>query len=93
MEQNILLVISDPFLTLFLADARGFSTTTDQGTARIWAEARAAERGGTPVVLEAPRSSLPLPRLRPGEALDANEIRIDVEDYPLVGPGIFKISP
>jgi RHS repeat-associated protein len=75
-----------------LVDLRGFSTTTDKEIARLWAEARAAERGGTPVVLEAPKSALPPPRLRPGEALDPREFRIDVKDYPQVGPGVFKVS-
>jgi hypothetical protein len=74
------------------AETRGFSTTTHRATAQIWAEARAAERGGQPVVLEANRSDLPPPRDRPNERVDKNEVRIDVEDYPKVGPGVFRVS-
>jgi hypothetical protein len=75
-----------------LAETRGFSTTTDKATAQAWAEARAAERGGKPLVLEADRSSLPTSRNRPNERVDPNEVRIDVEDYPKVGPGVFRES-
>ena len=75
-----------------LADTRGFSTTTDKATAQVWADARAAERGGEPVVLEANRAALPPPRERVGETLDPHEVRIDVQDYPKVGPGVFRAS-
>src|SRR5690349_13408499 len=37
-----------------------------------------------PVVLEAPRSALPPSRIRLGEHLDTNEIRVYVRDYPQV---------
>ncbi len=54
-------------------DPKGFSVTPDRETAQAWAEARAAERGGDPVVLQANGSDLPLSSGRPGEWTDPNE--------------------
>jgi hypothetical protein len=41
-------------------DPKGFSVTTDRTIAEAWANFRSAERGGSPVVLEADRTGLPL---------------------------------
>ena len=70
-------------------DPKGFSVTTDRDTAQAWAEVRAAERGGKPVVLEADPDALPLRPGRPGEWADPDELFIDPDDFPSVGPGTF----
>lgn len=73
-------------------DDKGFSTTTDRATAEAWAQARAAERGGNPVVLEAAGDGLPLRPGRPGDWADPDELFIDPADFGEVGPGTFGPS-
>jgi hypothetical protein len=73
-------------------DEKGFSVTTDRSTAEAWARYRAAERGGIPdgVVLEAEVKDLPLRSGSPGEWTDPDEFFIAPEDFPQVGPGVFR---
>ena len=76
----------------FGVDDKGFSTTTDPATAQAWAEARAAERGGVPVVLEADGAGLPLQSGSPGVWADPDELFIAPSDFGQVGPGTFRSS-
>jgi hypothetical protein len=73
-------------------DEKGFSVTTDHATAGAWARLRAAERGGPPAgeVLEADACHLPLTGGSPGQWADPQEFFILPEDFPLVGPGVFR---
>ena len=71
-------------------DPKGFSVTTNRATAEAWAKVRAAERGGTPVVLEAPGSSLPLQSGSLDDLADADELFISPDDFFDVGGGIFN---
>jgi hypothetical protein len=73
-------------------DGKGFSVTTDRAMAEDWARTRGMERGGTPggVVLEADPAQLPLQPGSPGEWTDPGEFFIRPEDFPRVGPGIFR---
>jgi hypothetical protein len=74
-------------------DPKGFSVTTDKAVAEAWAMVRAAERGGRPVVLEAPADQLPL---QPGsltDLADPGEFFIAPRDFPQVGPNVFQESP
>jgi hypothetical protein len=73
-------------------DEKGFSVTTNRGTAEQGARTRAAERGGPPegVVLEADAGLLPLRPGSPGEWTDPEEFFIRPEDFDRVGPGIFR---
>ena len=71
-------------------DPKGFSVTTDPYIARAWAELRAAERGGRPVVLEANMNDLPLKTGAPGEWTDPSELFIDLNDFGDIGAGVFR---
>jgi hypothetical protein len=73
-------------------DEKGFSVTSVRSTAEDWAQLRAAERGGSPggVVLEADARDLPLQPGAPGLWTDPDEFFIAVEDFPRVGPGVFR---
>ncbi len=73
-------------------DPKGFSVTTNPGTAAAWARYRAGERGGPPtgVVLEADAARLPLRSGGPDEWTDVDEWFIATEDFPQVGPGVFR---
>ena len=73
-------------------DPKGFSVTTDVQTAQEWAEWRAGERGGDPVVLQADMEGLPLEKGELGTC-DVNEMFIAPEDFPDVGPGTFTPVP
>ena len=73
-------------------DPKGFSLTTDPKKAKEWAEWRAKERGGKPVVLEANPDDLPLRPGKPGEWTDPDELFIAPEDFDQVGPGVIKPS-
>jgi hypothetical protein len=71
-------------------DDKGFSTTTNRETAEAWAQARAAERGGKPVVLEADGAGLPLRRGSSGNWADPDELFIDPSNFGQIGPGTFR---
>ncbi len=71
-------------------DSKGFSVTTDKDTAQAWAEVRARERGGEPVVLEANANDLPLKEGESGMWTDPSEKYISPEDFDNVPPGTFK---
>jgi len=73
-------------------DPKGFSVTPDRATAERWARIRAAQRGGPPegAVVEANAADLPLRSGGPGEWTDPDELFIAPEDFPLVGPGVFR---
>jgi hypothetical protein len=73
-------------------DDKGFSVTTDLAAAEAWAKLRAAERGGTPVVLQAPRDQLPLRTPNLASLGDPNELYIDPADFAAVGAGVFEPS-
>src|SRR5260370_39522120 len=66
-------------------DDKGFSVTTDAAVAEAWAQVRAAERGGDPVVLQAPRDSLPLRQPNLTNLGDPNECYLDPADFRSVG--------
>lgn len=73
-------------------DPKGFSMTTDRAVAQAWAKFRAAERGGRPVVLQAP-AALPLRQGTGDDLADPDELFIAPRDFPLVGPGVLTPSP
>lgn len=74
-------------------DPKGFSVTTDKAVAEMWANARAIERGGRPVVLEAPAGQLPLRKGSLTDLADPDEFFVAPQDFPQVGPGVFRESP
>jgi hypothetical protein len=74
-------------------DDKGFSVTTDRAVAGAWAKARAAERGGQPVVLQAARERLPVRQPDLTNLGDPGELFIDPADFPSVGPAIFEPVP
>ncbi len=73
-------------------DEKGFSVTTDRAVAELWAQTRAAERGGPAAgaILEADAADLPLRQGAPGQWADPDEYFIAPEDFPTVGPGMFR---
>jgi hypothetical protein len=74
-------------------DDKGFSVTTDRTIAEAWAQARAAERGGQPVVLQAPRDVLALRQPDLTNLGDPGESYIDPADFATVGPSVFEPAP
>jgi len=71
-------------------DDKGFSVTTNLDDAQAWAKARAMERGGRPVVLEADAGNLPLRSGDLDNLADPDEFYIDLDDYTGVGSGVFS---
>ena len=73
-------------------DSKGLSVTTVRSIAEFWARDRASVRGGAAdgVVLEANAADLPLRGGTPGNWTDPFEFYVPVEDFDLVGPGIFR---
>jgi hypothetical protein len=74
-------------------DPKGLSVTTLKAVAEAWAMVRAAERGGRPVVLEAPAHKLPLRQGVSANLVDPDELFIRPADFPKVGPNVFQESP
>jgi hypothetical protein len=71
-------------------DDKGFSVTTEPAVAEAWARVRSAERGGQPVVLQAPQAGLPLRLPNLSDRGDPHELFIDPADFGSVGAGVFQ---
>lgn len=74
-------------------DPKGFSVTDNLEHAEDWARWRALERlgaGEKGAVVEADESQLPLSSGQPGQWADPGERFIRPEDFPKVGPGVFR---
>jgi hypothetical protein len=71
-------------------DTKGFSLSSDPKVAEDWAAAQAALRGKTEgIVLEADVNHLPTLYIDSVQG-DPNEVFIEPDDFPKVGPGVFK---
>lgn len=72
-------------------DPKGFSVSANRLIAEDWAAFRAGERRSAEgVILEAAAGSLSLQTGSPGQWTDPNEFFIRPEDFPQVGPGVFR---
>jgi RHS repeat-associated protein len=71
------------------ADQNGFFVTTEKSIAQDYANVRAADRGGEPVVLEAPKGRLPLETHR---NLPSHESFVPRHRFKDVGPRVFRRS-